>query len=179
MAEYPSCGGGLNLPRVFERQITWSPTRQGAVVSRRSEYEVEVYEQGERSRVIRRDLPVREATSELAITELGEGFRINFGTGPCTIPPQEMVEKRGHAETVPWISDLISSPSGELWVARKEVGSDAEGATDVFDWTGACVGTLRPETPFPLLFLDESRFGAVETDEFDVSRLVIYSLDRK
>lgn len=33
--------------------------------------------------------------------------------------------------------------------------------------------------PAPLLFLDEDRFAAVETDAFDVDRLVVYRVVRR
>lgn len=178
MVRYPSCGGGLNLPRIFEVQLGWAASGRTVVVSRTPTYEIEVYEGDRLTRMIRRELPPREATGELAREELGEGFAINFGQGACTIPPREMVAARGFAEAVPWIAGLTLAPTGELWVSRKEVGVDRQGPTDVFDAGGRYVGTLPSTAPFPVLFLGEDRVVAIESDDFDVRRLVVYDVAR-
>lgn len=178
MVMYPSCGGGLNLPRIFEAQVTWAAKGGAVALSRSPEYEIEVVRDGEVRRRIRRDMPARVATEALAAAELGDGLRVNFGRGPCTIPPQEMVAGRGHAEFLPWIDQISMAPHEEVWVRRKEVGRPAGGPIDVFDSSGAYMGSLPPDTPFPLVFLDANRFGASEADEFDVSRLVIYEIQR-
>jgi len=175
---YPSCGGGINLPRIFEAQILWATNGHDVVVVGGPDYEIQLLRGTHPVRKLRGGLPTRRATVTMALEELGEGFRINFGRGPCTIPPSEMVEKRGYAEAVPWISQVTVAPSGEVWVLRKEVGEGRPAPVDVFDSNGAYVGTLPPGAPFPLAFLDADHFGAVETDELDVSRLVIYSVHR-
>jgi hypothetical protein len=179
MVRYPSCGGGLNLPKIFEVQITWAASGEAVVLSRSADYEIEVLRGGTLLRKVRRDMASRVATEALAVAELGEGFRINFGSGPCTIPVQEMVAGRGYAEVVPWVDQITVAPDGEVWVRRKEIGHEAVGPIDVFDPTGAYTGTLPSGAPFPLFFMDTRRFGARETDEFDVSRLVIYDIQRK
>jgi hypothetical protein len=79
---------------------------------------------------------------------------------------------------VPWIVRLTPAPTGEVWVSRKEVGSGRGGLTDVFDATGRYVGTLPSTRPFPVLFLGEDRLIAIETDDFDVQRLVAYDVTR-
>lgn len=123
--------------------------------------------------------PLKEATRELALQELAEGFRIDFGQGMCTIAAAEMVDGRGFAPLVPWIQQVTLSPTGEAWVLRKEVGPNAQGPIDVFDPSGAYVGTLLQGTPFPLVFLDDDRFAAAETDELDITRLVVYTIGRE
>jgi hypothetical protein len=87
-----------------------------------------------------------------------------------------MVEGRGFAPTVPWVQDVTLTPTGQTWVRRKEVGPSLAGPVDVFDSSGAYLGTLPPGTSFPLLFLSEDRFAAAETDDVDVTRLVVYQL---
>ncbi len=178
MAMFPSCGGGLNLPRIFEVQVSWAVSDKTIVVSRSDLYEMEVFEDGHLVRKVRRAFGSRPASDQLAMEELGEGYTINFGQGPCTILPREMVDARGYAETLPWILQVTLAPGGEIWVGRKEVGLSTPGITDVFDGTGAYLGTLPPETPFPLVFLGDNRFAATETDAMDVSRLVIYRIQR-
>ena len=174
MAMFPSCGGGLNLPRVFEVQVSWAVQAGTVAVSRSDLYEMEIFESGQLVRVVKRGLDRRSATDQMAIEELGEGYTINFGQGPCTIPPREMVDARGFAETLPWIAQVTLAPGGEIWVERKELGATTSGAIDVFDGSGAYQGTLPAGTPFPLVFLDENRFGAAETDATDISRFVVY-----
>lgn len=178
MAMFPSCGGGLDLPRIFEVQVSWSARDGAVVVSRSDRYELELFRGGQITRMIRRELEPRTATEQMAIEELGEGFRINFGRGPCLIPPREMVDARGFAETLPWIKQITVAPGGELWVWRKEIGEDTAGPIDVFDATGEYEGTLPRGTPFPLVFIDDTRFGAAEKDEMDISRLVVYRIFR-
>lgn len=174
MVMYPSCGGGLNLPRIFEVQVSWAVSGNTVVVSRTDRYELEVFENRQLTQKLRRAFGTRTSSEQMALDELGEGFVINFGRGPCTIQPQEMVDARGFAETLPWILQVTLSPGGELWVGRKEVGENTPGQIDIFDRTGAYRGTLPQGTPFPLVFLDEDRFGAAEKDPMDITRLVVY-----
>lgn len=178
MVRYTSCGGGLNLPRVFEAHVTWD--NHGAMVAAAAgpAYALTVFETGSPVRRIRVDREPRTATEAMAEEHLGEGFRINFGSGPCTIPPTEMVPLRGFAEVLPWIDEVAVSPTGEIWARRFVVGPDAEGPIDVFDVTGAYVGTAPPDTPFPLAFLDADRFASMEIDEADVRRVVVYRIVR-
>lgn len=179
MAMFPSCGGGLNLPRIFEVQVSWAVLESTIVVSRSDLYELEVFESGQLIRRARRTLGPRPATEQMAIEELGEGYTINFGRGPCTIPPREMVGARGFSDTLPWIGQVTLAPGGEVWVERKELGEATPRAIDIFDESGAYQGTLPAGTPFPLVFLENDRFGAVETDATDISRLVIYRVFRR
>lgn len=178
MARYPSCGGGINLPRIFEAQVVWASEGSRIAAAPGPAYDIGIYSEGTLIRKVRGGLATRTATEAMAMEELGEGFTINFGAGPCTIAPAEMVEKRGFAEEVPWIAQVTLSPTGELWLLRNEVGTESPRAVDVFDSTGAYVGTFPPGSPFPLVFLDDNHFGAVETDELDVSRLVVYHVRR-
>ena len=53
----------------------------------------------------------------------------------------------------------LLSPSGELWVERREVGRFASGPIDIFDASGAYEGTLPTGSPFPLIFVSDSRIG--------------------
>jgi hypothetical protein len=176
---YAGCGGGLRLPRLFEVEIAWSTHSESILVSQSPGYELEVYSGTQLERRFGRALPLREATRDLAILELGEGFEINFGMGPCTIQSAEMVDGRGFAPQVPWVQQVTLSPAGETWVLRKEVGEEMQGPVDVFDSTGAYIGTLPDGSPFPLLFLDASRFAAAETDALDVTRLVVHRVVRE
>jgi hypothetical protein len=58
------------------------------------------------------------------------------------------------------------------------LGEDAPGVIDIFDASGAYQGTLPGGTPFPLVFLDEDRFGGAEKDATDLVRLVVFRVRR-
>jgi hypothetical protein len=89
-----------------------------------------------------------------------------------------MVDKRGYADVIPLIGTVFLSPSGELWVERFMVDRDAIVPIDVFDARGAYVGTLVRESFSPVVLLPGGRVGVVETDELDVQRLVVLSIQR-
>lgn len=175
---YESCGIGLRIPRLFDLELPWAATRSQMVVAPGPRYELELYSGTRLVRRFGRDVPVREATRELAIEELGDGFTIRVGGGPCTIAAEEMVAKRGFAPLVPWIQLVTLSPGGDTWVRRRRVGPDPAGPVDVFDASGAYVGSLPEGSPVPLVFLDDTRFAAAVTDELGVTRLVVYRLTR-
>lgn len=179
LARYPACGGGLSLPRVFEADIAWD--NHGATVAAAAgpRYAITVFDGVEPVRRIQVSRSPRPATESMAVTQLGEGFRINFGQGLCVIPPSEMVPLRGFAEVLPWVADVAVSPSGEVWVRRFEVGPDSVGAIDLFDDTGAYLGTAPPDTPFPLAFLSADLFAAAEIDDTDVGRVAVYRVHRE
>lgn len=178
MVRYTSCGGGLNLPRVFEAGVAWDNHGSTVAAAAGPEYAITLFEGVRSIRRIRAERPPRPATEAMAIAHLGEGFRINFGQGLCVIPPEEMVPQRGFAEVLPWIERVAVSPSGEIWVRRFAVGPDIEGPIDLFDATGAYLGTAPPDTPFPLAFLDADRFAASEIDATDVERVAVYRIRR-
>ena len=89
-----------------------------------------------------------------------------------------MAEKRGYAETIPLIGTVFLSPSGELWVERFTADREAIVPIDVFDARGAYVGTLVRESFSPVVLLPGGRVCVVETDENDVQRLVVLSIQR-
>lgn len=178
MVRYPTCGGGFSMARIFEVELSWSVSGEVVVVNRTPAYEFEEYREGVLIRRVRRDVALRAATEAMAVAELGEGLRVNFGQGVCVISPVELVNGRGFAPDLPWIDDLTRSPDGEVWVKRRGVGVDGTGPLDVFSPSGAYLGSMPSGTPFPILFLDDDRFVAAERDEFDITRVVVYRLDR-
>ncbi|MBE0595403.1 MAG: 6-bladed beta-propeller [Gemmatimonadales bacterium] len=178
MALYEQCGGGLRLPPIFAPEIAWDAQPGKVAVSSSAEYSVSVWEAGHVARIIRRDIAPMAATREQAILHLGDGFRINFGRGPCLIDPAEMVEKRGYVDAIPVIGTVLLSPSGELWLQRFTVDQEGMRPIDVFDAHGAYVGTLVRESFAPLLLLPGERVAVVEKDEFDVERLAVFAIQK-
>ena len=97
-------------------------------------------------------------------------MRINFGGGGgCTIPADEVVAQRGFADVVPAVRQLAGTPDGGVWVQR---GYGKEGRViDVFDPSGAYVGTLPAGTPWPAAFVDGETI--LVTTEDDLGRELV------
>jgi hypothetical protein len=153
MAIFEQCGGGLQLPPVFAPESAWAARDGTVAVSSTAEYSIALWDASTVSRIIRRAITPAPATRDEAIRHLGEGFRINFGRGPCLIDPGEMVDKRGYADVIPPIGTVLLGPTGELWVRRFTVDPQAVPPIDVFD-----------------------RVGVVEKDDADVERLAVYAI---
>lgn len=176
VAMFESCGGGINFPPLFTPSVVWDHRNGLTAVAPGSDYRIDLWRDGRRVRSVRRPFPEVEATRELAIAESGEGFTIDFGRGPCTIPPDEYAEARGWAPTVPAIRRLALGPDGSLWVERWVPGQDPM-PVDVFDADGAYLGTLPAGTDLPALLMPDHRVGLIRTDEMDVARLVVADVE--
>ena len=172
----------LALQPLFTPLVQWD-ARDGRVAAvSTAEYVVNVYgADGTHLRSIRRELAPTPATEALAIAEAGPGLRMMSGAGRCEATAAEVVEGRGFASRVPAVADVRLSPTGELWVERYEPGARPDhrsGPIDVFDSTGAYVGTLPAGEPFPLLLLPGDRVAVSERDALDVERLVVMQIRR-
>jgi len=178
MAMFESCGGGLRIPPIFAPEVAWDVQGGLVAVNLTAEYSVSLWSAGKVTRIARRDVSATQASRDQAIKHLGEGYRINFGRGPCLIDPVEMVDKRGYHESIPLINTLLMSPSGELWVERFVVDTADTPPIDVFDDSAAYVGTLRRDSFSPVVLLPGDRVGVVEKDELDVERLVVLAIER-
>lgn len=176
-AMFPSCGGGINFPPLFTPHVVWDHRDGMTAVVPGAGYRIDLYRDGSLVRSVRRDIPVTAATRVVAIAEVGEGFRINFGRGPCLVPPEEYVDARGWASTVPAIANLRIAPDGGLWVQRRVPGEEHP-PIDVFGPDGVYAGTLPPGTPFPALLLPDDRVAVITTDDTDVDRLAVKEVVR-
>lgn len=171
------CGGGIRRPPVFSPDLIWDARGGRVVTNAEPGYSVLVYEAGRASHIVRRPLPTRAATGELALAELGDGLTIDFGRGPCNITARELLDGQGYAATIPLILDLRLAPDGTLWTERRDDDPVAPPRIDLFDPSGAYLGTLPRGTPFPVLLLPDGKFAIVEKDEFDVARLVVMKVE--
>jgi hypothetical protein len=124
-----------------------------------------------RIRILRRPLSPASATREAALALLGEGMRVGTPGGTRVCDPGEVVEKQGIAGTIPII--IAEGPGPTWWVARSE-GAASPAGIDVFDSDGDYLGTLPASTPVPVAVIGPDRFAAIESDELDVDRLVVY-----
>ncbi len=88
---------------------------------------------------------------------------------------QELLDQRGVASELAAIRDLRIDPAGRLWVSR--AGPRPESTpTDILDSDGTYLGTLGADVPYPIGFLPDGRVLVTETDDLDVTRLVVYEI---
>ena len=176
--ELKSCGMSFSgMPPLLAANYRWDASHGKIAIARDAEYEIGIYEQGKLTRRIRRDIAARAATKELAVKELGDGMRVGTEGGVRVCQPDEVVEQRGFAPTIPAIGRIAIAPDGSIWLRRGGVKGENL-PIDVFASDGAYQGSLPPETPFPSAFLSPDRIATVVKDEMDVGRIVIYDIKR-
>lgn len=168
MVIYESCAIGMALPPLFTPELAWTARDDAVAWSAGAEYTVNLWRDGRVVRSIRRDLPPRQATRELATQELGEGQKVVAGgRPPCTIDPDEIMDKRGYLPEIPTVSRLALGSDGSLWVERKVVTGETS-RLDVFDSTGTYVGTMSGSFPWPQAWLPGGNFVAVMADSLEL-----------
>jgi hypothetical protein len=164
---------GIPMAPIFSPQLIWSVRGEDAVTVSTGAYSVDVHRGGRRTRILRRDVAPRPVTQAMAEAQYPDGMTVRMETGPCRIPASEVVQKAGYAETMPAIGAVALDPRGRIWIQRGRVAGE-EVPIDVFTLEGDYVGTLPAGSPFPIVFIGDDRIGSVETDDLDVSRLVIH-----
>ena len=184
---FSSCGGsgvGITGFVIFAPRMIWHGTQSILVVNSEPGYVVDFYDSdGILTRSVRRRTEPRLATADVA----EEWVRANprritrmTADGPqeCIFDPDEVVEKQGYASYVPEIADVTVAPDGSLWVERYQVGEERQ-RVDVFDPTGAYVGTVPPGFPLPLHVTAAGHLLVSERDDLDVERLVVAKVQRQ
>jgi hypothetical protein len=170
-----SCGMRImGIGPVFRPGIRWTPLGASVAVATAAEYDVIIYQDGVPVRILRREVAPVRATPELAAASVGTGMKVQTTGGIRTCDANEVVEQRGVADVIPVIDDLATGPDGSLWV-RRAGAPDAPQPIDVFDAGGSYLGTLPHGSPFPVAVLG-SQLLAIEADDMDVERLVIYDV---
>jgi hypothetical protein len=171
-----SCGMGFSgLPPLFAPTYRWSGNGKLLAVARHAEYDIALYDAGRLVRRIRRDVAPRPATAELAQLSLGEGMRVGAEGGERVCKPDEVVQQRGFAPTIPTIARIAFAPNGDLWVRKGGVKNELL-SIDVITSDGTYLGSLPAETPFPAAFVAVDRIATVVKDELDVGRIVVYNI---
>jgi hypothetical protein len=177
--QLPSCGMGFSgMPPLFTPSLRWAAAGSRIALSTTGQYDIAIFENGREVRRVRRDIAPTPATEALALEEVGESMQVRTDGGVRRCDAREVVEQRGFAAMVPAVGELALSPDGWLWV-RRGGPRESPRAIDVFDASGDYAGTLPPDSPFPILFLPDGRIAASEKDELDVTRLVVYAVDRQ
>jgi hypothetical protein len=173
---YESCHVGFMGAPLFYPAPSWSGNHELVALVTTGRYEIVLWHAGHPVRIIRRPLPPRAATKALAIQDVGDGFRIILGDrGPCVVPPEEIVAQQGYAPTIPAIKRLTMATDGTLWVERYTVKGESP-LRDIFDPSGAYLGTLQGEIPWPQAWLPDGQFVAVGADADSLPVVVRYAV---
>lgn len=172
-----SCGMRLaGMAPVFAARLRWTALDELVAVSTSPAYEVAFYVGEVPVRLMRHKVEPVPATTKAAVLRIGEGMRVQTPGGVRVCDPQEVVEQRGVADVIPAIGEMAAGPGGTLWI-RRDAGPERPAPIDLFDRDAGYLGTLPEGSPFPVLVLGD-RLAAIETDELDVDRLVVYRVDR-
>jgi hypothetical protein len=171
-----SCGP-VGWPSSFGPRIVWAAAGRRIVFSDDASYAIRIVDGNRLVGVWRRDLRPISATPELAVWEVAGGDSLRF-PGGCAVSAKEAARQFGYHETVPLIQGLVVSPEGAIWLQRR-TDAPGESRIDVMDATGAYVGTLPAESPFPALFRGGDEIITVERDELDRPLVVVYRIHRE
>jgi hypothetical protein len=160
----PSCGMRLMMPQIFQHRPDWRSAGDRVLYNSSAEYVIDVAVPGGDRTSIRRDVPVFEATRELAAAEIGGRFQAPE-SDPCYLPPEDMADLATWLDIVPWIKDVASTPDGTVLVLRRAPGESAYERIDVFRPDGTYAGTLPPDFPFSAVWRSEKELIRIERDE--------------
>lgn len=176
---FPECNLTVGVRPIFDPALVWDARKRRAAVSTSIQYRVTVLNEGEPVREIRRDVPAETVDFDDAVREEkhrhGEEDEGSLELAGCPIPWKEWVEKSGHRSRLQVVDKIRIDPEGRLWVRRNAVAG--QGPIDVFDPTGAYLGTLPPDAPYPVAFASRSRFATTYTDELDVPHVAVYRIE--
>jgi len=170
---YESCGVTMEQSPLFASDLVWGSNGARTAVAAGPDYSIWVFDDTTAVEVIRRDLEPEAVTRGVAAREIGDGEHWNIGGRECLVPVDEVLDQRGYARSVPLVEAITVTPSGKLWVKRRNPGTQ-ERSVDIFDADGAYLGTATPTPPFPIRFLPDGRALTIEKDSFDVETVEVY-----
>jgi hypothetical protein len=172
---FKGCGVPFMGAALYYPTPRWTGNQQLVALTTSDAYEITVWSAGKRVRVIRRAVPPRAATTELAMQDLGEGQRMFIGARPGVLPAAEIVEQQGIAPTIPVIKRLSMAEDGTLWVERWTVKGETP-LRDIFDPSGAYLGTLQGERPWPQAWLPDGQYISVGANADSLPVVVRYAV---
>lgn len=133
---------------------------------------------------IERDAPPRavtEADREAVRAGIRDQPRMRIGGGGDDAMAEEMVKQRleamTFAETIPRIERIAVDPQDRLWVLTSADEPDGEQRIDIFDRTGALLGSVHG-MEMPTVFLQHGRAAYLARDEdTDVQQVTLVRLE--
>ena len=162
-----TCGGEGILMGVpfFAPAPRWDARGNHAVYAMGAGYAVTVEDMATgRRRSLRRPMEPPPATEALALAEARAAPQwVRSPQGMCPVPAAEAVAGRGYQPAIPAVDSVAVAWDGHVWVKRW-TPAEADRAIDIFDPTGAYIGTLT-DWPFPVGFLPGGDLLVVETEE--------------
>jgi len=175
-AEFPTCGvSGPPISPLFAPELVWDAAGSRVAVNTSPEYRIDVFDNGVQVLSIRRDMPPRRVTRELALAEVADGMPIPIAD--CTVPAHEVVQGRGYADVLPSVRDVVLASDGELWVLRGAFSREPT-LIDVFAVDGSYRGTLPPGSPLAAAFLTTGEIVAIENDALGAAAVALYRVHR-
>ncbi len=167
---------GMNVPapRVFAPDLIWTTAGDTVLVLNGPGYRIDAYAEGRPVASVRRDVEPIAVTAELAAARVRAGPYRSF-MRRLGITAEQMVAAVGYEASASPIEWLAAKPSGELWVSRGS-GRPVPDRVDVFAPDGRYLGTF--DAPgFPVAFLSDSRFVALEITDLGEPVLGLYRLE--
>ncbi len=177
----------LARPAIFEPPLLVASLPSGAIVySDSSTYKLKVTspDASEVVRVVMRPFdpePVSEALKDAFRRRQGPELvaQIRVAGSDRNDAMQVDLPERPFYPELPVLLDLEATWEGRIWVQRRtgRFGPDHKGPIDVLSADGEYVGTYAPEaTPLPDAFGPGGLAAFIETDDFDVARVVVRRL---
>ncbi len=174
---FPGCSIGMSGMRpFFEPRVNWAAADSRVVVNQTVRYEVDIYENGEFTSSIRRDILPIEMTraAALQVGSVSRGMTIRHSSGECRVEPGDLLEARGWAPRASPIEAVLLAPNSQLWVARVH-RPEGRRSVDVFhEPTGEYLGTLSDNVPLPSAFIDQNRFVTMDLNEDGVGFVAVW-----
>ncbi len=134
------CGSPTEgLTPMLSPELRWTSRGSQIAVAHTGDYRVDLFRGSDRLQSIRRSGQVERGTAEAVRRFFPDGKLI--GSKYCTVSPSELASKRGVAVTIQPVRRLSIDLDGNTWVERNTF-PDQVGRTDVFDSTGAYLGTV-------------------------------------
>lgn len=168
--------GAMPAPKIFAPSLTWAAHGDRVYVLNGPGYRIDVFEDGELTRSIRRNVPPTPVSREMAVEA------VESGLGPygafmrrANITADQIVSSVGHEEVTSPVQSIAVDPAGRLWVTRTTDGIRPS-RIDVMSADGAYEGSLDIRV-IPVAFLSVSEFVALQVQpESNLVRLVLHRL---
>ncbi len=143
------------------------------IVANGGDYVVYIIRDGGIERIIRREVPVRDANRRAIALAAGRGIRARMGATECSLSPAELADAVGVATTVPAVHGVALMSDGSLWVKRTLPG-ETPGLLDYFAPSGEYVMTVKA-SHLPIGILPDARILFPIADEESGGVIVVFA----